>query len=195
MTAQFGDDQLNGDAESLEKLFDLYEPYLRAIIRRQISSRLRAKFDSTDVVQSVWVQFIQKLGQDGWQVNDRDHLRALLVTIAQRRLIDRVRRYDRDGNDPGADEGHSSLADLRYPSPSQSAQAKDLWSKMLSLTPPEHHQVIILKREGLPLAEIAARTGLHEGSVRRIIRRLSRELTLYEQPLSPSETPPSPEAE
>ena len=48
---------------------------------------------------------------------------------------------------------------------------------MLDLCPPEHHEVLVLRREGLPLVEIAARTGLHEGSVRRILRRLARELT------------------
>ena len=32
--------------------------------------------------------------------------------------------------------------------------------------------------------EIAARTGLHEGSVRRILRRLSRELALRHEPLA-----------
>jgi DNA-binding IclR family transcriptional regulator len=32
--------------------------------------------------------------------------------------------------------------------------------------------------EGLPLAEIAARTGLHEDSVRRVVRTLARRLAL-----------------
>jgi RNA polymerase sigma-70 factor (ECF subfamily) len=49
---------------------------------------------------------------------------------------------------------------------------------MLQLCPPEHRAVLCLRRDGLPLAEIAARTGLHEGSVRRILRRLVRELAL-----------------
>ena len=33
-----------------------------------------------------------------------------------------------------------------------------------------------VKREGLPVQEIAARTGLHEGSIRRIVRGLARQL-------------------
>ena len=53
---------------------------------------------------------------------------------------------------------------------------------MLRLTRPEHHPVLVLRREGWPLAEIAARTGLHEGSVRRILRRLARELALGGEP-------------
>jgi RNA polymerase sigma-70 factor (ECF subfamily) len=64
-------------------------------------------------------------------------------------------------------------------------QAEELWDTMLDLCPPEHHPVLVLRREGLPLAEIAARTGLHEGSVRRILRRLARELALRAEPLTP----------
>ena len=35
-----------------------------------------------------------------------------------------------------------------------------------------------LRRQGLPLTEVAARTGFHEGSVRRILRRLASELAI-----------------
>jgi RNA polymerase sigma-70 factor (ECF subfamily) len=47
---------------------------------------------------------------------------------------------------------------------------------MLALCPPAHHDVLRLRREGLRLEEIAARTGLHEGSVRRILRKLARQV-------------------
>jgi RNA polymerase sigma-70 factor (ECF subfamily) len=190
MTPGSADDLLEqlgrGEVEVLGELFEAYAPYLRAIVRRQLSERLRAKFDSVDVVQSVWVQLIRQLGRDGWRVNDENHLRALLVTIARRRLITRARQCDR-GDDPvPADEDWTTVSDARTATPSEAAQANDLWEKMLDLLPHQHHPVLVLKREGLPLAEIAARTGLHEGSVRRILRRLSRELALREQPLPPT---------
>ena len=44
------------------------------------------------------------------------------------------------------------------------------------LCPPAHHNLLELKRQGFPLAEIAARTGLHESSVRRILYDLARRL-------------------
>ena len=43
---------------------------------------------------------------------------------------------------------------------------------------PAHREILILKRQGLPLAEIAARTGLHEGSIRRILYDLARRLAI-----------------
>ena len=47
---------------------------------------------------------------------------------------------------------------------------------MLELCPPAHHELLRLKRQGLSLAEIAARTSLHEGSVRRILYDLARKV-------------------
>jgi RNA polymerase sigma-70 factor (ECF subfamily) len=168
-----------GEVEALGELVDAYAPYLRAVVRARVSDRLRPHLDSVDVVQSVWVQVIRQLGRDGWRVNDAAHLRALLVTIARRRLASRARRHTRDEPAPDLAEA----PDRRHVPASETAQGADLWAKMLRLTPPEHHPILHLRRQGLQLAEIAARTGLHEGSVRRVIRRLSRDLALGEEPV------------
>jgi RNA polymerase sigma factor (sigma-70 family) len=185
MPDELVDDILNqlsrGDIEAAEALFAAYTPYLRAVVRRQLSDRLRSKFDSADVVQSVWVQVVRQLGRDGWRVNDERELRALLATIARRRLISRARRHAQTDDDLPPD---GAGAETRDPRPSQVAQAGELWERILDLCPPEHHQVLYLKREGLPPGEIAAQTGLHEGSVRRILRRVARELALQEEPLA-----------
>ncbi|HEX4613687.1 MAG TPA: sigma-70 family RNA polymerase sigma factor [Urbifossiella sp.] len=169
-----------GEIEALGELVSAYAPYLRAVVRTRLSDRLRQHLDSVDVVQSVWVQVIRQLGRDGWHVNDAAHLRALLVTIARRRLASRARQHTRD--EPVTADW-ADAPDRRQEPPSEAAQGGDLWEKMLRLTPPEHHPILHLRRQGLQLAEIAARTGLHEGSVRRILRRLSRELALGEEPV------------
>jgi RNA polymerase sigma-70 factor (ECF subfamily) len=64
-------------------------------------------------------------------------------------------------------------------------QADDLWEKMLTLCPPAHRELLHLKRRGVPLEEISARTGLHEGSIRRVLRRLARQLAV-EQSAGPA---------
>ncbi len=186
-------DQLaRGDMQAAGALFDAYAPYLRALVRRQLSDQLRAKFDSTDVVQSVWVQVVRRLGRDGWSVDDEARLRALLATIARRRLLTRVRQLSADvaTERPTGAEAEAVPDDSRH-RPSEVVQAEELWTTMLDLCPPEHHPVLILRREGLPLAEIAGRTGLHEGSVRRILRRLSRELAMRVGSASPEAEPDS----
>jgi RNA polymerase sigma-70 factor (ECF subfamily) len=55
---------------------------------------------------------------------------------------------------------------------------------MLALCPPAHHEVLRLRRAGLRLADIAAQTGLHEDSIRRILRKLARQLAFGPEPLA-----------
>jgi RNA polymerase sigma factor (sigma-70 family) len=183
-------DQLaRGDVEAAGALFAAYAPYLRALVRRQVSDQLRAKFDSADVVQSVWVQVVRQLGRDGWSIEDEARLRGLLATIARRRLLTRVRKHANDlAPDQPREAEVETVPEHRFPRPSEVAQADDMWERMLEICPREHHPVLILKREGLPLTEIASRTGLHEGSVRRILRRLARELALRQVPLPTDES-------
>ena len=49
---------------------------------------------------------------------------------------------------------------------------------MLEECSPAHREILVLKRQGLLLTEIAARTGMHEGSIRRILYDLARRLAV-----------------
>jgi RNA polymerase sigma-70 factor (ECF subfamily) len=167
-----------GDPAAVEKVFRAYEPHLRLVVRRHLPQRLRGKFDSLDVVQSVWADVLDGFRTAGCRFTDADHLRAFLITITRRRLTDRLRHFHT------ALEREQRLAEVRpdhlgvtgQPRPSEVAQANELWAKLLALCPPAHHEVLRLRREGLRLEEIAARTGLHEGSVRRVLRKLARQV-------------------
>jgi RNA polymerase sigma-70 factor (ECF subfamily) len=182
-------DRLNrGDAEAVVALHAAYAPYLRAIVRRQLSDRLRSRLDSIDVVQSVWVQVLRQLGRDGWRPESEPQLRALLATIARRRLANRARQNARGlAAERPTDDGLDALPDRPHPRPSQQVQADELWDRMLDACPPEHREIIHLRRDGLTLDEIAARTGLHEGSVRRILRRLFSDLALRDDSPPPDD--------
>jgi len=176
-----------GDMAAAEQIVADYEPYLRMLVRRALPGPLRAKFDSIDVVQSVWVHVLHALRAGTWQIGDRPRLRALLVTVARRRLVSRFRHHR-----PALEREQSAGADVevlpapRQPRPSEIAQADELWERLLALCPPEHHELLRLRRQGLLLTEIAARTGMHEGSVRRILRQLARQLALTQEPLAES---------
>jgi RNA polymerase sigma factor (sigma-70 family) len=184
-----------GDMAAVEQVVADYEPYLRMLVRHALPAPLRSKFDSLDVVQSVWVQVLRALREGAWEVTDRARLRALLVTVARRRLASGYRRHG-----PALEREERGGADLdglpapRQPRPSEVVQAGELWEKMLALCPPEHHELLRLRRQGLLLEEIAARTGMHEGSVRRVLRQLARQLALAQEPLAagPGERGPAP---
>jgi RNA polymerase sigma-70 factor (ECF subfamily) len=170
----------HGDEAAAEEVFRAYEPYLRLVVRRQLSRALRAKFDSADIVQSVWADLLRNFRDGGWEFPDADRLRAFLVKATRNRFIDRLRRHlaELEHAQPLPDRDADALPAAPGPDPSELLQAEELWEQLLELCPPAHVRVLWLKRQGLPLAEIAARTGLHEGSVRRILYDLARRLAV-----------------
>jgi RNA polymerase sigma-70 factor (ECF subfamily) len=164
-----------GDTEAAAAVFRTYEPILRMVVRRQISDRLRAKFDSVDIVQSIWVDFLRGFQDVGWRFENAAHLRAFLVTMTRNRFIDRLRQ-NRHALAHQQVLGSAAGAETDQASPSEFAAAGELWERLLHLCRPAHRPVLELKRQGLPLAEIAERTGLHPSSVRRILYDLARRL-------------------
>ena len=120
---------------------------------------------------------------------DANHLRAFLIRVTCNRFNDRFRRnrlaLEKERPLTGA-EG-DVFAASHQATPSDIVQAEDLWEQMLALCPPAHQDLLRLRREGVPLADIAARTGLHPGSIRRILRELARKLAFKQRPIVPSE--------
>jgi RNA polymerase sigma-70 factor (ECF subfamily) len=165
----------SGDNAAAQQVFLVYEPYLRKAVRRQVPPSLRAKFDSADILQSVWADVLRGFRQAGWRFLDADHLRGFLFVATRNRLIDRVRKHQKaaDREEP---QGLADPLPCPQPRPSEVAQASDLWDKILARCAPEHRPILRLKRQGHGLAEIARQTGLHPDSIRRILRTLAREL-------------------
>jgi RNA polymerase sigma-70 factor (ECF subfamily) len=183
----------HGDLQAAQQLMVTYEPYLRAVARRRLSPALRPKLDSIDVVQSVWVHVLRHVGAHGWHIRTAAHLRAFLVQVTCQRLTDRFRHYRvaLEKEHPLASLGAGDQPLSPRPRPSELAQVGELWQRMLALSPPAHHQLLLLRREGFSLEEIAAQTGLHEDSIRRILRDLRRRLAFEPRPPATA-TPLSP---
>jgi RNA polymerase sigma-70 factor (ECF subfamily) len=167
-----------GDLQAAEEVFTAYGPELRLMVRRRLSRRLRAKFDSVDVVQSVWVHVLQAVRECGCNISSKAHLGNFLVRVTGNCLTDRLRHYrtSLECERPFSDRVRAVAAVSGQPRPSEMAVADELWENMLAACPAKYHELLRLKRQGLGLAEIAERTGLHPDSVRRIIRKLARAL-------------------
>ncbi len=169
-------EQLNsGNPLAAEHVFVAYEPFLRKVVRRMLPDELQSKFDSIDVVQSVWGDVLSRFRDGGLQFVSSSHLRAFLIKATHNRFIDRVRqngtaaRLER----PLAATTREHQLPVRTPRASEVAQAVELWERLLAACPTEHRPILQLRRDGFSLNEIAVQTGLHEGSVRRILRSLS----------------------
>lgn len=167
-----------GEPQAAERVFRDYEPFLRALVRRRLTPMLRVKFDSMDVVQSVWADLLERYRLVGWHFTDQEHLRAFLARVTYNHFVNQCRRHRLalEHEEPLAEDEATPQPVSPQPRPSQVAQADELWATLMQLCPPAHREVLELKGQGVALGEIAARTGLHESSVRRILYELAQRL-------------------
>ncbi len=167
-----------GDRQAAAALFTSYEPYLRMIVRRSLSPLLRTQLESVDLVQSVWVQVLERLDRADWEFSCAEQLRAFLVKAARNRLIDHARRMKSSRQREQIVAAAPERRDAQQPRPSEMVRARELWDQMLELCPPQHRSILHYREQGLGLDEIATRTGLHPSSVRRILYQLAGRLAL-----------------
>ncbi len=165
----------SGDLDAARHICTTFEPYLRLVVRRSLPRTLRTKFDSVDVVQSIWVDVLKGFREGRWQFANLDQLKAFLVRITRNRLIDQFRHHRRDLRHQKP-LGEMNERCIPWAGPAEMAAADELWEQMLEACPARHHNLLELRRQGYTLAEIAQRTGLHESSVRRILYDLARGL-------------------
>lgn len=166
-----------GDVAAAEELYRSYAPYLRMVVRRQLTPRLRARFDSVDVVQSVWAETLLRARTDGaaWQFRTQAGLKSFLRRLTRNRFIDLYRRHrsSLEREQPFEADELGGIDDYRGDRPSEAVQAEEVWEQLLRLCPAAHRPLLGLRRRGATLAEIAGATGLHESSVRRILYELA----------------------
>ena len=147
----------SGDHTAAEQVFLAYEPYLRKVVRRLLPAELRAKFDSIDVVQSVYGDVLVAFRAAGMRFASASQLRAFLIKSTRNRFIDRVRQHRTAARleQPLGETDPARLASSTDPRPSEFAEAAELWERLLELCPPEHHRILLLRRQGASMSEIA----------------------------------------
>jgi RNA polymerase sigma-70 factor (ECF subfamily) len=171
----------SGDVHAAESVFVAYEPILRKVVRRRLPAQLRTRFDSIDIVQSVWADLLQGFRESGWKFADAAHLSAFLIKVTRHRFIDRCRQHQATArHEQPLDTGGETLLADPQPQPSEVAAANELWESMLLHCPPDHRDLLKMRRQGLSVPEIAAQSGLHEDSIRRILREVARRLARHQ---------------
>ncbi|MFO0965947.1 MAG: sigma-70 family RNA polymerase sigma factor [Gemmataceae bacterium] len=170
----------SGDSGAAKRLFAACEPYLREVVRRRLPHWLRPRFDSMDIVQSVWADVLR--GQRGgtWRFEDLGRFEAFLAHVARCRLTDKCRKHqDALERERGLEQVPTSEAPgCPLPPALEELEADELFERMLQVCAPEHQELLRLKRQFLSMEELTARTGFHPGSIRRILRNLARKLAL-----------------
>ena len=165
-----------GDESATGELFEAFEPFLRGLVRRRLPHQGARRFDSADIIQSAWASLLDGLREARWEFPDVNHLRAFLARVVLCRLYDRARSalLQTGREEPLAEIGGTFVGP--EPRPSEHARAGATWDLLLDVCPPEHRPVLLLRQQGQSCEEIAQETGMHAGSVRRILRHLARRI-------------------
>ena len=187
------------DQPACEPRLERYRDYLRLLARLQLSSRLQAKLDPSDVVQQTLLQAHK--GLDTFRGQSEAEwlawLRAILAnTLAAtgRRFTAESRNADRERSlEMELDQSSSRLEGflaVDQSSPSERAVRADellRLARAMSLLPPDQQRVVELHHlKSLPIAEVAELLGRTRpavvGLLYRGVKRL-RELLQDQEPL------------
>ena len=171
-----------GDEGAARELLQRYEPEVRLVVRRQLPRLLRSRFDSLDFLQSVWGSFFRRMRDAPTDFEDSRHLVAFLARAAKNKVIDEYRRAASLKNDMHREE--PLWGDGRRPrevadpidSPSEVAQAHEVFDRLHALLPEERRTVLELKAQGLSSRDIGERLGISERTVQRVLEDLRRRM-------------------
>ena len=171
-----------GDEGAARELLQKYEPEVRLVVRRQLPRLLRSRFDSLDFLQSVWGSFFRRMRDAPTDFEDSRHLVAFLARAAKNKVIDEYRRAASLKNDMHREE--PLWGDGRRPkevadsidSPSEVAQAQEVFDRLHALLPEERRTILELKAQGLSSKDIGDRLGISERTVQRVLEELRRRM-------------------
>lgn len=174
-----------GDAEAVDRLLRCFEPEVRLMVRARLPRVLRGQFDSMDFVQAVWQSVFAGPGAGvaDLRAADEARFRGYLAGVAHHKVLQeyrkrtRTRKYDLSREEPlyvrrqGRDEPRAVAgADA---TPSAEAQADEVLRR-LTAGKGLGAQAVELRRQGLSCAEVAAKLGTSERSIRRLLDDLLR---------------------
>jgi RNA polymerase sigma factor (sigma-70 family) len=168
-----------GDEDAARELLRRYEAKVRLVVRRQLPKLMRSRFDSQDFVQSIWGSFFRRIKDSPLELQDAGNLIGFLARAARNKVIDEYRRASSRKHDMRREESmwegaeHRELADAAETA-SEVAEASEALVQLRGLLPENRREVLELKAAGFSTAEIAARLGLSERTVRRVIEDLRR---------------------
>jgi RNA polymerase sigma factor (sigma-70 family) len=168
-----------GDEEAVRDFLERFEQEVRTMVRSRLPKKLRSQFDSGDFVQAVWQSFFFDRGLESREFDDAEHLRGFLFGMVRNKVREQHRRLTKTEKYDLAREERLYVrrGDREVPrevvspepSPSQAVQASDRMAQLTEGRSPREVEVLTLRCLGMTFIEIAARTGINERKVRRVI--------------------------
>ena len=141
---------------------------------------LQSQLESQDLVQSVFMQAVAAIRNDGLQFRDEAALEGFLRTVGRNRLRDHVRRLkaarrDRQRTIAGSPEALAQLAD-GSPGPSRIAEGREEAARVEGCTTPSELKILRERAEGADWKELAAERGTTPEALRKRIERIRQRI-------------------
>ncbi|MCU0708158.1 MAG: hypothetical protein MUF23_07700 [Pirellula sp.] len=176
----------SGEPEEVEWFVRQYEPYLRRAIRFRLSrTALKAIADSVDVCQSVLSGFLLRLSAGDYQIECEQHLKHLLISIANKKFLMLNRRESAAKRDRDQTVSLSHIPEVAAPqseNPASGVELKELMTEVRNRLNADELRLLELRRSGKSWREIAEEIHEEEPLLRqrlsRAIRRVAAELHL-----------------
>ncbi|MFO0901971.1 MAG: ECF-type sigma factor [Pirellulales bacterium] len=171
-----------GEPDAVERFIADFGPWVLQTIRKRLNHYMRSQFDSVDFLQGVWASVFRRPECLGTVSSPAAALR-ILRRIAHNQVLDVARRslfaLKRDARRESSTDTVNQVAqilpqlpDHRTPSPSEICRAREQWERLLAAQPQHLRQIPLLRCLGATTEEIAAKLGLHERTVRKVIEKL-----------------------
>jgi RNA polymerase sigma-70 factor (ECF subfamily) len=168
-----------GNQDAARLLFDRYVDRLVALARRRISPRLRGRVDPEDVVQSVFRTVFGRLREGQFQLEAQDDLCKLLMRVTVHKALRQVEYHgagkrDAGRESPQGDPARDEMMEVldREPAPEAVVAFLDQLEHFLKELGPLERQVVELRLQGDSNEDIAAKLGVVDRRVRRIVERV-----------------------
>ena len=167
----------NGENQAATELYLRYAVKLESLAKRQMSTKLAARLDAEDVVQSVFRTFFRRAGEPFFDAPTGNQIWQLLLVIA----LNKVRHLGRFHRQQCRDVGRTVSAELETTN-SETVDHVPLQILEMVVTdamgnlPAYQRQMIELRLAGHTAEEIAIHTKRCSRTVERILKRFREDM-------------------
>ena len=170
-----------GDQQAAAELVQRFTVRLLALARSQLSDKLARRVDPEDVVQSAFRSFFTGARAGRYALERSGDLWRLLAAITRHKVLGQVDRQTAAKRSIQREQQFGTESSLfalhgealtRDPAPDEAAALIDEIAAMLRPLEPRHRQMVEMRLQGFPLAEIAAATDRSERMVRVVLQQV-----------------------
>jgi RNA polymerase sigma factor (sigma-70 family) len=158
---------------SWTRFCNLFQAIVLRDTRRHLSDTLRRRFDSTDVTQMVWMDFVNSV-TGGKQFQTPAQVRAFLQTLVCNNVMTLHHEHiETQKRSLSREQPLDESAD-RHLGPSEQAEVNDEMEQLLSGCSARERAMLLALHNGDRLDEIAGRLGVSVKTIRRWLHSIAQ---------------------